>query len=400
MKLIHRTLEQPTSPIGAVQALLAKRRGDRELIDLSQGVPTYAPAPTIVEWVAEAARRPDTSLYAARSGVPELRKLMAEELSSAYLGTVDERQVLITAGCNQAFCVAVSALATVGDEVILPVPYYFNHDMWLRMDHLVPVHLPVGHHFIPDVESAERAITARTKAMVLVTPGNPTGATIPPAVIGDFARLAARHDIVLILDETYRSFRQSDEPPHDLFGTRDWPDHVISLHSFSKDFALPGYRLGALVGHPDLLVEAGKLLECMAICAPGIAQEAAIAGLRGALDWRRERALETGAKLDRFRSLMADSPGGFELCASGAFFGWVRHPFPESTHNVVRGLVTEQDVAVLPGTLFMPSDERFLRFSIAALKEPQFGELHARLTAFGAARENRHVRGGASPGRR
>ncbi|MEU0940337.1 aminotransferase [Embleya sp. NPDC005971] len=391
MKLIPRTLEQPASPIGAVQALLAERRGDRELIDLSQGVPAYAPAPAVVEWVAEAARRPDTSLYAARSGIPELRELMAEELSASYRGTVDERQVLITAGCNQAFCVAVSSLATAGDEVLLPVPYYFNHDMWLRMDHLVPVYLPVGRDFVPDVEAAERALTSKTKAMVLVTPGNPTGATIPPAVIADFAGLAVRRDIVLILDETYRSFRQSDAPPHDLFRAPGWSGHVVSLHSFSKDFALPGYRVGALVGHPDLLTEAGKLLECMTICAPGIAQEAAIAGLRGALDWRRERASETGAKLDRFRSLMADAPGGFELRASGAFFGWVRHPFPQSTYEVVRGLVTEQDVAVLPGSLFMPSDERFLRFSVAALKERQFGKLRARLLAFGAAGRGERV---------
>lgn len=258
---------------------------------------------------------------------------MAEELSAAYPGTVDERQVLITADCNQAFCMAVSALGTVGDEVLLPVR--FNHGMCLRTDHLVPAHLPVGPISSP-------------------TWRQPNWRHVPPPVIAEFAALAARRDIALILEETYRSFRQSDEPGM----------------------------------HDDLR-------------ARHRAQEAAIAGLRGALDWRSARALETGAKLDRFRSLMAGAPCGFELQASGAFFGWVRHPFAASAHEVVRALVREQDVALLPGSPFTPSDERYLRFSVAALEERQLGELGAWLWAFGETRGKsrppRVVSGGPGP---
>ncbi|GAA3237968.1 aminotransferase [Dactylosporangium siamense] len=387
MKLIRRTLGLPVSPIDAIRELFAEQRSAKAMINLSEGVPAYGPPPVITERLQQAVRNSQTARYAPRAGLPELRNLFAGELSAAYAATVREGEVLITAGCNQAFCVAVSALAAAGDEVILPAPYYFNHEMWLRLDQLTPVLLPTGDTFIPDPVAAGKLITPRTRAILLVTPGNPTGVTVPPAVIRDFAMLAIRHGIALILDETYRNFRPTSEPAHDLYRLPKWQENVITLHSFSKEYAIPGYRVGAMVGHPDLLAEAGKLVECMVVCAPRIGQEAAIAGLRGAREWRTRRVGEAAHRLERFRQLLADAPGGFRLRASGAFFAWVQLPgWPEPAEELVRRLATEQAVLALPGTLFEPIDDRHLRFSVAALADEQFDDLRARLTAFGGSR--------------
>lgn len=337
----------------AVELLLGEYRGRLPLLDLSLGTPSYATASVIANRVAEVACGLDGARYTVRPGLAKLRELLAAEISQAYNGIVRSDQVLITAGCNQVFCLAISALADRGDEVILPVPYYFNHDMWLRLDGVSPVYLHSAPHFVPDPDAVEALISDKTRAIVLVTPGNPTGVTIPPSVINAFGDLARAKGIMLVLDETYRAFRGVDEPAHGLFAKPDWGDTVVSLCSFSKEFAIPGHRVGAAIGHHDLIGEMMKLFDCIAICAPRLGQEAAIEALTSAKDWRKARALEIRAKQTRFESVLENQPGGFELCTAGAFYGSVRHPVVgEKAEQVVRSLLFKHGILVLPGTIF------------------------------------------------
>jgi aspartate/methionine/tyrosine aminotransferase len=209
--------------------------------------------------------------------------------------------------------------------------------------------------------------------------------TVDPAGIAGFAEVARRHDVALILDETYRSFRDTDEPAHRLFGDPDWRRTVVSLHSFSKDFALPGYRVGAVVAAPELNREVCKLLDCVAICAPRVAQEAAWAGLTHAGAWRAERARSIARQRAWFTEAMADRPGGFELLSCGGFFGWVRHPFAgRSTEDVVRELVVKHDTLVIPGTAFLPDDRRMLRVSVSNAGRAAITTFAGRLSRAGA----------------
>jgi aspartate/methionine/tyrosine aminotransferase len=155
----------------------------------------------------------------------------------------------------------------------------------------------------------------------------------------------------------------------------------VSLHSFSKDFAIPGYRVGAVVGSPQLGREVTKLLDCVAICAPRIGQEAAWAGLTQAQQWRRDRAREIADRRRWFRTVMADRPGGFELLSAGGLFGWVRHPFTgQSTEDVVRRLVVELDTLVIPGTAFLPDDRAMLRVSLSNAGRDALTDFAERLT--------------------
>jgi aspartate/methionine/tyrosine aminotransferase len=386
MRLTNRTLALEASPIAHAYAWLAHRSSDRRLLDLSQAAPGYPTAPEIAARISEVAHAPTGGRYAPPTGLPELNQAFSIELSVDYSAAIAPDHVVPTGGCNQAFCAVASTITRPGDEVIVPVPYYFNHDMWLKLDGVAPVYLhptrppSEADALVPDPARAAELITDRTRAIVIVTPANPTGVITPPEVIRDFHRLAVRHDLVLILDETYRNFRGTVNPPHDLFSDDRWSEHVVSLHSFSKDLAIPGYRVGAIVAAPTLIAEALKLVDCMQICAPRIGQEAVIAGLTRATAWRREQAARVASAQRSFESVMAGRPGGFELASSGAFFGWVRHPFADlPTGEVIRRLVLDHDVLAIPGTAFTPTDDRWIRFSFANLDADDLHELGRRL---------------------
>ncbi|MBG0816356.1 aminotransferase [Planomonospora sp. ID82291] len=392
MRLSPRTVHQIDSPFGAARELAARRCGRRELLDLSQAAPRYPAAPAVVEHTASVARDAHGGEYTDIAGLPHLREAFAAELSQSYLGHVREEQVVVTAGCNQAFCLVVSALAEAGDEVVLALPYYPNHDMWLRLNGIRPVYLDPGPDLVPGPEAAEALITPRTRAIVLVTPGNPSGVTAGPDAIERLAEVAGRHGIALILDETYRSFRDTAEPAHRLLSDLRWEQTAVSLHSFSKDYAIPGYRVGAVVASPRLNREVMKLLDCVAICAPRIGQEAAWAGVTRAQEWRAARAYEVREKRRHFAAVMAERPGGFELVSAGGFFAWVRHPFAgRSTEEVVHDLVITYDTLVIPGTAFLPEDDRMFRVSFNNVDRKSFSDFAERLTAAGIPHAAAHL---------
>lgn len=368
------------SPIGAAFALLAAHTPTRPLLNLSQAAPSFPTAPVIADRVAAVAAEPNGGFYVPQEGLPPLRDALAGELTGLYPGTVATDQVLITAGCNQAFCVVASALTNPGDNLIVGLPFYFNHDMWLEVEGVSRRYLQPDADLIARAADAAALIDDKTRGIVLVSPGNPSGATMPADEIGAFFDLCVERDITLILDETYRSYRGTDEPAHDLYSRPNWQEHLVTLHSFSKDLAIPGYRVGAAIGEPGFLAEAMKLVDCVAICAPRIGQEAALAGLLHAGEWRAEQAARIGERHDQFKAVMAERPGGYELLSSGAYFGWVRHPFGDRpTIDVVTSLLHERDTLVIPGTAFTPTDESMLRMSFANLSAPEIDELASRL---------------------
>ena len=380
MQLRGRTNGLIHSPIGEAFALLAAHKPTRPLLNLSQAAPSFPPAPVVADRIAAVAYEEDGARHVPQQGLEPLRQALAQELTQLYPGQVGTNQVLITAGCNQAFCVVASAMTNPGDNLIVALPYYFNHDMWLEVEGIQRRYVHPALDMMPTVADAEALIDDRTRAIVLVSPGNPSGVTLPPERLAAFYDLCAARGIALILDETYRSYRSTDAAAHDLYDRSDWTDHLITLHSFSKDLAIPGYRVGAVVGAPSALAEAMKLVDCVAICAPRIGQEAALAGLLHATEWRTEQAARIGERHKQFQMVMAASPGGYELLSSGAYFGWVRHPHDlVGSLDVVADLLDQKDILVIPGTAFTPTDERMLRLSFANLSEPEIYELAVRL---------------------
>ena len=356
----------------------------KPLLDLAQAVPSYPPAEALQAHVASLAHRPDTSLYTEILGLPHLRQKLAEAMSAAYGTAIGAAQVGITAGCNQAFCLALAALAGPGDEVLMPIPYYFNYQMWLEMQGVRVVHLPLREErgAVPDPADAMPLVSARTRAIVLVTPNNPTGAVYPAELIAAFYDLASARGLALVLDETYRDFRSDEAPPHDLFQRADWPAVLVQLYSFSKGYSLTGYRVGSLIAGPRLLEEVAKIMDCVAICAPRIGQEAAAFGLDHLGPWRREKRLLMTRRLHALQRIFGDNRLRYGLVSAGAYFAYVRHPFDGlPAARVARRLADQQNILCLPGTIFGPGQEAYLRLAFANLDEDLMPELARRLLA-------------------
>ena len=366
---------------------IADAPADRPLLNFSQAAPVDPPPEALRGALAEAILSdPGAHLYGAVLGEPALREALAQHWSATAGGAVSPAQVAITAGCNQAFCTAIATLAAPGDAVLVPVPWYFNHAMWLAQSGIGAIPLPCGDDLVPDPVAAAARITDRTRAIVLVTPNNPTGAEYPAATMAAFRDLARSRGLALIVDETYRDFDSRSGPAHDLFADPDWADTVIALYSFSKAYRLTGHRTGALIAGADRLAEAEKVLDCVTICPPRTGQIGALHGLRHLGGWLAGERAEILARARALCAAMADLPD-WQVLGCGAYFAYLRHPFAEASSAVARRLVAEAGVLVLPGTMFAPPGDapaaRTLRVAFANADAAGLSEMAARLARMG-----------------
>ena len=328
---------------------------ERPLINLSQAAPVDPPPEGLVRAMTEAMINDPTShLYGPVLGMDALRAELAQQWSAGYGGAITPGQVAITAGCNQAFTAVMSTLAGAGDEVILPLPFYFNHKMWLDMEGVRAVYLPTGDDLLPDPDRAAALITPRTRAIVLISPNNPAGVEYPAALLRAFYDLAQRHNIALVVDETYRDFHSGAGAPHDLFADPDWDRTLIHLYSFSKAYRLTGHRVGAIMAGAARLAEVEKFLDTVAICPPQVGQIGALWGMRNLGPWLAGERAEILARRDTVRREFARLPD-WRLLGCGAYFAYVQHPFAMASDALAQRMVADAALLVLPGTMFGPS---------------------------------------------
>ena len=360
---------------------------DRPLMNVSQAAPVEPPHPDMRAAMAEAVLSDDSMhLYGPVLGMPALRSELAARTARIYGGTVDAAQVAITSGCNQAFAAAIAALCGEGDEVIIPVPWYFNHKMWLDMAGAKAVPLKCEGDMMPDPWDAAKLITPRTRAIVLVTPNNPTGVEYPDDLVTAFYDIAKSRGIALIVDETYRDFHASTDIPHSLFKRADWDQTLIHLYSFSKAYRLTGHRVGAIATSPDRLAEIEKFLDTVTICPTQVGQFAALWGMRHLDQWlagERDEILHRRAAITEHMPQLAAQ--GWTLLGLGGYFAYLRHPFADSSADLAPLLVREAGVLCLPGTMFYPEGNvagtSELRIAFANLDAEGIATLFARLAA-------------------
>jgi aspartate/methionine/tyrosine aminotransferase len=352
------------------------------LIDMCQAVPAHLPPQALRDYLGDAIKAGQGATYTDIRGIPPLREALAQNISLRYQGSVDADDVMITAGCNQAFCSVIDSLCQAGDEVIVPLPCYFNHQMWLSTRGVKARYLSFNAQTaMPDADEAHGLINERTRALLLVTPNNPSGAIYSPECIERFFELARAHDLALIIDETYRDFIDIEHTPHGLFAREDWRDTLVHLYSFSKVFSLTGFRTGAVVSGQGLLEQLSKVQDCTAICAPHAGQLAAVYGLHNLQDWKLEKAVELARRAALIRKAFEHPDLRYRLISAGAYFAYVQHPFDASARDVVRRLVQEQELLCLPGSYFGPDQERFIRLAFANVHERHFDDVIARLIA-------------------
>jgi aspartate/methionine/tyrosine aminotransferase len=352
-----------TPPIPEAKAWLAAYDGGRgPAIDLSQAAPGHAPPAELLDALAEAAADPATAKYGPIRGEDSLREAYSAELGRAYGASFMAADSVMTSGCNQAFVMTMLAVAKAGDAVLLPAPWYFNHKMAL------------------DMLGIAGLITPRTRAIVLVTPNNPTGAVYPPDVIRGFSELARKHGIWLVLDETYRDFLpMGQDKPHDLF-VHGVPAHVIQLYSFSKAYSIPGYRLGAVTAPRALMPDLAKVLDTVQICPARAGQIGVAKVMARTLAWREANRACIADRAQAFLRCMLPL-NGWEVGSVGAYFAYVKPPDAEGgAAATARILALDHGVLALPGSYFGPGQEAWLRIAFANADESQIGALGARLT--------------------
>jgi len=373
-------------PISEVRRWAEERgeRHDQPLIDLCQAVPDYPPAAELADYLASVVADPLTARYSADEGLPEVRESLAGRYRRIYGGNIAPSNLCLTVGASQAFWLAMTALCSAGDEVIVQTPYYFDHDMGLAMLGIKRVYAPFdpAGGGLPSPDAIRPLITPRTRAILLVTPSNPTGVVTPPELLEELYRLAAERGIALVLDETYADFIPGDSPPHNLFTDPRWGDHLIHIMSFGKTYSLTGFRAGLLAAGEGLIHHALKAQDTMVVCQPRITQLA----LKYSAEHLDEWVLANCAAMDRrHRCFLGEfsRPGNpFALVASGSFFAWVKHPFPGLTgRGAARRLVDEAGLLTLPGEVFGPGMEGYLRLALGNIGEDAIPAAVARLCA-------------------
>jgi len=230
--------------------------------------------------------------------------------------------------------------------------------MWLTLSHVNTRALYCEDRLTPDVKEAQALINERTRAFCLVTPNNPTGVEYVDELLNDFLSLAQKHNVKLIIDETYLDFRTTDDV-HTLWSHPAAQDHLIVLYSFSKAYRLTGHRVGAVIASPHQINEIEKFLDTVTICPAQTGQFAAQWGLEHLDHWVEQYRQQTIQKVAQFRQAFDRLvPYGWKLLGSGAYFAYVAHPFKMSSIEAAQALLREGHVLALPGAYFSPDETR------------------------------------------
>ena len=286
-----------------------------------------------------------------------------------------------------AFLNAILAICDVGDEVILLSPYYFNHEMAVTIAGCKPVVVPTDPRtYQPRVDAIRAAITPRTRAVVTISPNNPTGVVYPEPVLREINVLCNEYGIYHIHDEAYEYFTWPDAPAHFTpAAIADGERHTICLYSLSKSYGFASWRIGAMLVPADLFEAVRKIQDTILICAPVVSQYAALGCLVDAGPaYCREHLKSIGAvrevvleQLDSLGDRMEVAPAG------GAFYAFLRvRGTMHSSMEVVESLIRDHGVAVIPGSTFgvdEGADGCTLRVSYGALRRESVVEGMGRL---------------------
>ena len=364
-------MQSPIIPI--VRELIGRHPGT---ISLGQGVVHYPPPASVSEGIAEFIRSPGTHIYGPVGGIAPLLELIHGKLKQENGITVGpESHIFVTAGGNMAFLNAILAICDEGDEVIILSPFYFNHEMAIAMVSAVPIVVATDQNYQPRIDAIASAITPRTRAVVTVSPNNPTGAVYAENDLRQINALCAQHGIYHIHDEAYEYFIYDDADHFSPGSINGASEYTISLFSLSKSYGFASWRIGYMVIPQHLLSAAQKIQDTNIICPPVISQYAAVYALRGGGDYCRQKIRE----LADVRQLVLDHLAQIAQyvtvpTAQGAMYFLAKVHTQLRDMDLVTALIRDFRVAVIPGNTFGITDGCYLRISYGALEKPTVDE--------------------------
>ena len=349
-------------PRSAIREIMSLAAGRSDVIHLEVGEPDSGTPLHIIEQAFTAVRNGATR-YTGNAGRPSLRAAIAARASRSGVAVGPERAI-VTVGAVGSLFTALMTVIDTGDEVLIPDPGWPNYESIVVLAGGIPVRypLPASLGFVPDPDDLLRRVTARTKAILVNSPGNPTGAVFPPEIVARIGAIASGTGVHLVSDEIYEDI-VFDNARHESFLRHTPDDRLFVISGVSKSYAMTGWRLGWLICPSHAAAIAEKLQEPIVSCAPAPSQAAAEAALSGPQD-----TVEAGRLLfQRRRDIFLDVLGPTGSIAGrpcGAFYGLVRiGKSATSAFEFARKLLIEEAVATVPGETFGPSTASMLRIA-------------------------------------
>ncbi|MFN8774158.1 MAG: pyridoxal phosphate-dependent aminotransferase [bacterium] len=350
-------------------------------LSLGQGVVYYAPPASVFAAVEALGRDPALNKYQAVHGTDALVAAITAKLAADNGMAIGPGQrVVVTAGGNMAFLNLMLAILDPGDEVILPLPWYFNQQMAVTLVGGRAVGVPTDADCQLDVDALARAITPRTRAIVTVSPNNPTGAVYPRESLAAVNRLCAEHGLYHVSDEAYEYFVHEGERAFSPGSLPGADGHTVSLYSLSKAYGFASWRVGYMVIPEHLYPAIAKIQDTNLICPPVVSQLAATAALAEGRAWCLPRiAVLTEVREAVLAALAPLAPQVVVPRTRGAFYCLLRLATPQDSLALAMRLIAEHRVAVIPGMAFGVDDPCLLRVSYGAIRRDEVVEAIGRL---------------------
>jgi aspartate/methionine/tyrosine aminotransferase len=368
-------LIRQSATVAMADRILALKAGGRPIVGLQVGDPDFGTPPAVQE-VALKALRDGLTHYGPSSGYPELRQAIAAKLlRDEGLGYDSGSEILVTHGGIHAYYTALQAILNPGDEVLVPDPTWATHANMVTMlrGRVVRVPAPAERGFIPALEAWERALTPRTRVIVLNYPSNPTGAYPTREYLEALQDFAARHDLWVVSDEVYGSLYYGERPVS-AAAAPGAKARTLVVNSLSKTYAMTGWRAGFLAAPAPVIAHALKASQNSITCVAPFVQKAAAfalsdpavqeatAAMRAAYGRRRDLVLRIAAEEGSSRVLVTPPQGAF-------YFFLDARPLRRSSVEVCEGILEQVGVGLVPGSAFGKQGEGFVRMTIAASDE-------------------------------
>ncbi|MGM3306331.1 pyridoxal phosphate-dependent aminotransferase [Anabaena sp. WFMT] len=369
-------MNSPFSRMNAIQSPIIPVVGELiknspGTISLGQGVVHYSPPQEAIELLAKFLAEPTNHLYKAVVGIPELLTVLTAKLSNFNGIDINGANcIVVSAGSNMGFMNAILAITSPGDEIILNTPYYFNHEMAIKMAGCHPVLVETDENYQLVPEAIAQAITLKTRAIVTISPNNPTGVVYPETALYQVNEICRERGIYHISDEAYEYFTYDGVKhisPGAFLGSSEY---TISLYSLSKAYGFASWRIGYMVIPQHLLNAVKKVQDTILICPPVVSQYAAVGALQAKDDYLRDHI----RAIAQVRQLVLNTLSQLQgLCtitpADGAFYFFLKVHTQIDAFELVKRLIQEHQVAVIPGTTFGMKDSCYLRVAYGALQQ-------------------------------
>ncbi|WP_144460082.1 pyridoxal phosphate-dependent aminotransferase [Siminovitchia fortis] len=354
-------------PASAIRRMFELANQYEDIIKLTVGEPNFE-TPDHIKIAAKNGIDRNLTHYVSNAGTDELRQAVAKKYTVEFGTEYTSDQVMVAFGGMEAIMLALVATINPGDEVIIADPSYPNYlgQVFMLGGKAVPVPVYEENAFKLKAEDVEKAITSKTKAIILNSPSNPLGAVLDEKDIKELAEVVLKHNLIVISDEVYEKIIYDDKVHFSIAQIPEVKDNVLIINSLSKTYAMTGWRVGFVIGNEKIISVMPKVQEGMASCVPPFIQKAAVEAINGSQLIVKEMLVHYKRRREILITGLNEIPGFSCINTEGSFYAFPNiKEFKKPSEDFAIELLTEAGVAVTPGSAFGSMGEGYLRFSFA-----------------------------------